>query len=122
MIVLDSSAIIDLFLGTELGKKVKAKIGQESIAVTSISVHEVLVGYKDKEVVTNFFKSVTVISFDEQASYKSCELDEVLKKKGKPIAKLDLFIASICMHHNLSLITTDKDFKEVEGLTFIHIV
>ena len=123
MIILDSSAVIDLFLGTARGKKVKENIGQEPIGVTSITVHEVLVGVKEreKETISNFFKSIIIIPFDADASYKSIELEASLRKKGKAMAKLDLFIASICLLHNLSFLTTDSDFRIVDGLRAIHV-
>lgn len=123
MLVLDSSAVIDLFLGTARGKKVKETIGQEPIGVTSITVHEVLIGVKEreKEIMSDFFKSILIIPFDADASYKSIELETSLRKKGKTMAKLDLFIASICLLHNLSLLTTDSDFKIIDGLQAIHV-
>lgn len=118
MIVLDSSAIIDLFLATPRGERVKEALREQPIGVTSITVHEVLVGVKekDKDVWKNFFKSITVLPFDTEASYQSIEVENSLRKKGEPMAKLDLFIASICMLHNLPLFTTDKDFKRIDGL------
>ena len=121
MIVLDSSAVIDLFLGTATGKQVKEKIGKEPIAVTSITVHEVLIGAKERNVMESFFKSITVIPFDADASYKSIELETTLRKKGMNMAKLDLFIASICLQHNLLFLTTDSDFKRVQELRLIYI-
>lgn len=117
MIVLDSSALLHLFAATEKGKAIKEKLQEESIAVTSISIHEVLIGTKEeKEIWINFFKSVTILPFDAEASYKSIDLENTLRKKGKLMAKLDLFIASICLFHNLPLFTTDMDFKPVENL------
>lgn len=118
MIVLDSSALLHFFTGTEKGKKIKEKLQTEPIAVTSITIHEILVGVKEreKEAWESFFKSITVIPFDAEASYKSIELENALRKKGKPMAKLDLFIASICVLHHLPFFTTDHDFEQVEDL------
>lgn len=118
MIVLDSSAIIDLFLATPRGEKVKEALREQPIGVTSITAHEVLVGVKekDKDVWKNFFKSISVLPFDAEASYQSIEVENTLRKKGEPMAKLDLFIASICVLHKLPLYSTDNDFKEIKDL------
>ena len=118
MIILDSSAVIDLFLATPRGKKIKEAIGHELIGVTSITVHEVLIGVKEreKEVLDDFFRAITVLPFDADASYKSIKIQASLRKKGKIMATLNLFIASICLFHNLPLFTTDQDFKNVENL------
>ena len=118
MIIFDSSALLHLFNGTEKGKDIKAKLKDEPIAVTSITIHELLIGAKEKEkaALENFFKSVVVLPFDAEASYKSIELENTLRRKGKPLAKLDLFIASICVLHNLPLFSTDRDFESIEEL------
>lgn len=123
MIVLDSSAVIEFFSGDKRGKKVKAIINKESIAVTSITVHEVLHGVKgrEKEAIIEFFKSIIILPFDADASLKSIVLEEALMAKGKPLAKLDLFIAAICIQRQCKLITTDKDFKKVDALEIIPI-
>jgi len=118
MIVLDSSALIHLLSGTDQGKTIRQSLGPEAMAATSISVHEVLIGTKEKEkaLVEDFFKGITIIPFDAEASYMSIQVQSGLRRKGKMLAKLDLFIASICVLHNLKLFTTDSDFKSVDGL------
>jgi len=40
-----------------------------------------------------------------------------LFKKGKPIPTNDVWIAAIAKHHKLTIITKDKHFKEIEGIT-----
>lgn len=39
-----------------------------------------------------------------------------LKRDGKPIPENDLWIAAVCMEHNLPLATADGHFDFVEGL------
>jgi len=42
-----------------------------------------------------------------------------LKERGKPIPENDLWIAAICVEHNLPLATTDTHFLEVNDLQVI---
>lgn len=119
MIVLDSSALIHLLRGTEKGKEIKKTLENEIYATTSFSVHEVLIGSREKEVLMGFFKSIPILPFDLESSLKTVEIENTLKKKGKLMAKIDLFIASICVAHNLSFITTDCDFKNISELKAI---
>ena len=42
-----------------------------------------------------------------------------LKEKGKPIPENDLWIATICVEHDLPLATTDTHFLEVNDLQVI---
>lgn len=120
MIILDSSAIIQILNGTRIGKEIKDRyMHREFIsATTSISINEVLIGIKEnkKEDVKKFFKELEILDFGSEAAYKSVEIEEELRKKGKLINKLDIYIASICLIHNIPIITLDKDFNNIEGL------
>ena len=40
-----------------------------------------------------------------------------LKKKGRPIPENDMWIAALCVEHELPLATYDEHFDEVDGLT-----
>ncbi|MBI3815854.1 MAG: type II toxin-antitoxin system VapC family toxin [Nitrospinae bacterium] len=42
-----------------------------------------------------------------------------LKKKGRPIPENDLWIASICIEHNLPLVTGDAHFDNINVLEII---
>ena len=118
MAVLDSSAIIYLLDGTEKGRVIKEEFGSEISATTTICINEVLTGYtqKEQERAWPFFQNLEILPFDLRASLKSVDLERSLRKKGTMLSKPDLFIASICLVHSLPLITTDKGFKDIEGL------
>ncbi len=104
MIVLDSSAIIELLRGTEKGKKIREFIENEAVAATTISLNEVLIGIppRHRMMGNQFFRTFQILPFDEDASYKSIKIEEELSKKGKLIGKLDIFIASICLAHDVN--------------------
>ena len=60
----------------------------------------------------------------KQAIKDSCETamyyGEIMAnlfKKGKPIPTNDVWIAAIAKQHKLTIITKDKHFKEIEGIT-----
>ena len=39
-----------------------------------------------------------------------------LRKKGRPIPENDIWIAAIAFQHDLTLVSRDEHFKEVENL------
>ncbi len=120
MILLDTSAVIELLKGTIKGMKIQTLVGQEKVGVTVITLNEALKGEeKKRDLVVSFFQGVNIIPFDETSAWKSAEIEQELYKRGKPLGKLDLFIASICITNNLSLISTDEDFKNVPHLKLI---
>jgi len=121
MIALDSSAIIELLRGTEKGKKIRQIIENEAVATTTITLNEVLIGVptRHKTMIVNFLKTFQILPFDEESGYQSVTIEEHLTAKGKPIGKLDVFIAAVCLTHEIKLITTDKDFKNIDDLELI---
>ncbi len=121
MIILDTSAIIELFNGTQKGLKVKEILENEAAGISAITINELLVGAnkKEKEIIHGFLSSLHILSFNSEAAYKSVELEEDLISKGKIIGKLDIFIASIGLVSDLKILTADKDFNNVDGLNVI---
>ena len=118
MVVLDTSAVIDVVDGTPRGSEIREKYKEEEIAVTTITINEALANTRDKEhaAFLNFFKLSKIVSFDSTAAYESARIEQQLRKKGAMIGKLDLFIASICKAYDYPLVTFDNDFKRIEGL------
>ena len=81
-------------------------------------MHEVLVGLKDyyRPAALQFFHGLEILAFDQKAAEHSSQLSVKLSKLGKPLSQGDLFIASICLLHDIPLITTDKGFTQIQGL------
>ena len=116
MFILDSSAIIEIVHGTERGAKIMAIVGDEKFYITTLSVNEVLFSEKETEDVTEFIEKSYVFSFDKEAAKISVKIEKDLKKTGKMINKIDIFIAAISIQTNSTLVACDNDFKKVAGL------
>ena len=43
-----------------------------------------------------------------------------LKQKGKPIPENDVWIAALCIEHNIPLATSDRHFLEIDGLKVVN--
>ena len=123
MIVLDSSAAIELLRGTSLGEKIREKLETEAAATTTITVHELMANAREteKEKLLEFLGAFEILPYAQEAAFKSAEIEQQLKKKGKTIGKLDIFMAAICIVHSLPLLTLDKDFAQVPELKRIQV-
>lgn len=121
MAVLDSSAIIHILEGTRQGLTIKEEYGDESTSTTAFSVNEVLIGLqgKRKEEAKAFINALEILPFDADAAFKSLDLENDLRAKGKLINKTDIFIASICVTYGTQIITTDADFENVHNLKVV---
>lgn len=115
---LDTSAVIELLYGTKKGTAVQQLVLGKPLAITSITVHELMVGLKQTEInqIENFLKEISILPFDVGSAYQSAQLEKELRAKGTLINKIDILIAGICVHHNFMLVTCDQGFERIKTL------
>jgi|SRR3989344_8720838 len=118
--LIDSSAIIHLLNGTLKGKEIEQYIA-EITSTSAVCVHEVLSGatQSERSTIADLFRGLEILPFDCSAAQMSPEIKKRIIKAGKTIGELDVFIAATALAHNIPLLTTDKDFKNVEGLQVV---
>ncbi|MDD9954453.1 MAG: type II toxin-antitoxin system VapC family toxin [Candidatus Woesearchaeota archaeon] len=115
MILLDTSAVVEWLNGTKAGKKVEKICAEHNVRISAITLNEALI-IDGRENALGLFR---VVDFDAKTAHYSAELERVLKKKGKPLSKLDTLIAGTAMTYNVTLLTLDNDFKHVPGLDVV---
>ena len=57
-----------------------------------------------------------VLKIDEVTTLEYGKIKVALRKKGKPIPENDIWIATIAQQHNLTFVTRDRHFYEIDGL------
>ncbi len=121
MIVLDSSALIELINGSEKGKRVQDIINKEVVGITTLTVHEVGVGIPENKYTQfrEFLSRFVILPFDEAASIESVRIEKHLTKSGGMIGRFDILIAAICFVQHSIIYSFDADFKKVHGLQVI---
>ena len=123
--VLDTNIVIEVFNGN---KEFADKISNQSILfISSVVLGELFVGIyrvtnkaKHLKMLHNFLKLCTILNTDSKTSEYYGEIIASLYKKGKPIPTNDVWIAAVAKQHGFTLITKDKHFKEIEGLSLKH--
>jgi len=120
MILLDSSALIEILHDTEKGKNAVSLIGDEIICIAAFSIYEVMFSIKERERnKIEIVKMLNVLDFDKRAALKSIEIEKQLMREGRLIKKIDIFISAICAVNDLRIITADEDFRNVGVLEAI---
>ena len=66
--------------------------------------------------VDNFVVVNRILACNSKTSETYGLVKSALKKKGRPIPDNDIWIAAITLQHNLTLVTRDAHFNEVDGL------
>jgi tRNA(fMet)-specific endonuclease VapC len=124
VIVLDTSALIDLFRGGEGTKKV---IGGD-VATTAVNYHEIFVGIRrhkakaEERFFRRFFSDIKVLNFDQVAAEKSSEIMGKLIARGTPVNSFDILIAGIAVSNGVEiLVTRDRDFESIAKVTELNV-
>jgi len=119
--LLDTNAVIALLADEELAPE-RLK-GAEEVLVPSVVMGELYYGaYKSSHAQSNlarvdeFAVNATILSCDIETARRYGEIKDRLQKKGRPIPANDLWIAAVAVQYDLTLVTRDAHFAEVDGL------
>lgn len=119
--LLDTNIIIGLF-ADEVA--VKNRLAQaDEIFVPSIAVGQLYYGARKSgrskenlERIEEFAANNTVLGCDVQTARHYGEVKQQLRLKGRPLPENDIWIAALALQYDLTLVTRDAHFKEIENL------
>jgi len=123
--LIDTDWIIDHLNGVETITIKLEKLASSGICTSIISVAELyegVYGSKDYntslEILETFLEGITVLSIDHEVCKIFGKERNKLRKQGNMIGDFDILIASICLKHNLILLTNNKKhFEKINALT-----
>jgi predicted nucleic acid-binding protein len=123
--LIDTDWIIDHLNGVETITIKLEKLASSGICTSIISVAELyegVYGSKDYnaslEILETFLEGITVLSIDHEVCKIFGRERNKLRKQGNIIGDFDILIASICLKHNLILLTNNKKhFEKINALT-----
>jgi predicted nucleic acid-binding protein len=86
----------------------------ESIVCTGLVLQEVLQGYsgaKARERLLKHFAALPIIGPDRIDHIEAAELRNHCRSHGVQLGTIDALIAQLCIRYDLTLLSTDGDFK-----------
>ena len=111
MIIVDTDILIDIFdKQSERGNIALQKLERsgEDIAITSITLHEILFGhYKFSKKVRDIL-NINTVEFNKDDAELSAKIEFELEKKGKNISRTDTMIAAIAINRKAKIYTFNK--------------
>ena len=94
-------------------------------SITFINAFEYLMGIKlltkRKTEAIKFLENFTIINTTEKTPEIMASIRSIYDKKGITLSLSDLIIACLAIENNLTLLTTDADFKKIEELKVMFI-
>ena len=118
MLLLDTSAIIEVLNGTKIGLSIKKEMESDKVITTVLNKYEIMVGIKphEKEKTESFFEQMDVVPLTIKEMSLCIAINKKLTTAGKMINETDIFIAGICQELDAAIITLDRDFLRVPQL------
>ncbi len=125
MIVLDTSALIDLFRGSG---QIREFVGEDA-ATTMISCYEIFAGVnhrkakREEQFFRRFFSNIEILDFDMRSAEKAGEIMGHLLSQGTPVNTLDVLIAATAIANGAErLISRDRDFEKISQVSELAIL
>ncbi len=89
------------------------------IVSTGMVLQELLQGFakpKSHKLIIEYFSAIPLLAPDRDDHIHAAELCNACRRKGVQIGTIDALLARLCMRHELTMLTTDKDFQHMAKL------
>lgn len=90
-----------------------ALAGSDVIVTTGLVLQELLQGFagpKARTQIIESFASLPLIQPDREDHVAAADLRNTCRKAGVQVGTIDALIAQLCIRHDITLLSTDKDF------------
>ena len=122
--LLDTNIVIALFAND--ASVMESLTKAEEVFIPSVVIGELFYGaHKSARAKDNlarideFASSNLVLGCDMETARIYGDVKNALRIKGHPIPENDIWIAAIAIQHNLTLVSRDKHFNEIESLNVV---
>lgn len=110
----------DASAGPEVQRLRDALIDGESISTTGLVLQEVLQGIRGPRapaLVAERFAAANWVSPTRIDHIEAANIRNACRRRGVQVGTIDALLARLCISRSLTMLTTDRDFEHVAGLT-----
>ena len=100
----------------EVSALVKAIENGETLLTTGLVLQELLQGFsgpRSRDQILDRFSSVPLLVPDRDDHVQAAELRNHCRRNGVQVGTIDALLAQLCIRHDLTMLTTDKDFRRI---------
>ena len=91
----------------------EALMGSDVVVTTGLVLQELLQGFSGptaREQLVERFASLPLLQPDREDHIAAADLRNACRRAGVQLGTVDALLAQLCMRHDLTLLSTDKDF------------
>ena len=92
----------------------RALQGGDAVFTTGLILQELLQGFsgpRARKQIIEGFSALPLLAPDRQDHIEAADLRNRCRRAGVQIGTIDALLAQICIRHELTLLTTDRDFE-----------
>ncbi len=89
-------------------------MGADVVVTTGMVLQELLQGFsgpKSRGQIIERFASLPLLQPDRQDHIAAADLRNTCRRAGIQVGTIDALLAQLCIRHDLTLLSTDNDFK-----------
>ena len=98
----------------EVKMLIRALEGGDTLFTTGLVLQEILQGFagpKSRDQIVERFSALPLIVPDRDDHIHAAEIRNHCRRKGVQIGTIDALLAQLCVRHDLTMLTTDGDFR-----------
>jgi hypothetical protein len=96
----------------------------DTLLTTGLVLQELLQGFsspKSRELILEHFSALPLVVPDREDHVAAAELRNTCRRGGSQVGTIDALIAQLCIRHELTLLTTDRDFGAVAAVSPLNV-
>ena len=100
--------------GPEVQHLKDALLGTDTVVTTGLVLQELLQGFSGARAAPRIierFAALPLLQPDREDHVAAAELRNACRRAGIQVGTIDALLAQLCIRHDLTLLSTDKDFK-----------
>ena len=91
------------------------EVGEE-LVTTGLVLQELLQGFsgpRNRSQILDRFAALPLLVPDRRDHVEAAEMRNTCRRGGVQIGTIDALLAQLCLRHDLTMLTTDRDFREI---------
>jgi predicted nucleic acid-binding protein len=109
---------------SEVTALIEAIRNGETIVTTGLVLQELLQGFsgpKARDQILDRFSAVPLLVPDRNDHIEAAGLRNQCRRKGVQIGTIDAVLAQLCIRHDLTMLTSDNDFRRIADYSTLRI-